>query len=244
MSAWRSEGEGGRWALALTASLALHVGAAVLTASFHREPVPSPRREMTVTLRVLRPPAPLGPTAPPAEQGGGAPALDAKPAPVPEAKPAPPAKAKPKPKPKAQAKARPATQAQIVPAVAQPAANPPAAGPAPNVGGRPASRPGPAVGGGTTPQAAPSSGGVVDLSSLKVSRRVKPAYPALARKRGEEGTTVLLVTLDGPRVVSVNIERSSGSAALDKAAQDAVSRWRFENAGRLRVRAPVTFRLK
>ena len=84
----------------------------------------------------------------------------------------------------------------------------------------------------------------MDVSSLKVTRRVKPAYPALARKRGEEGTAVLLVNLDGTRVASVNVERSSGSAALDKAAQDAVKKWSFGNAGRLRVRVPVTFSLK
>jgi protein TonB len=79
-----------------------------------------------------------------------------------------------------------------------------------------------------------------------VSRRVKPDYPIAARRRREEGTVTLLITLDGGSVSRVEVERSSGSSMLDEAAAAAVRRWRFETArgsGRLRARVPVTFKL-
>lgn len=232
--------EGGRWALAVGMSLALHAAALVGMSSPHEAPM-GPPRDMTVALRVLAPPASTmdqgGPPAPTMQE---TPAQPAKPRAQPKPTPKPKAEAQPKAKPKPKAHPAPAPKTQAAPSAPAPAAA--TAPQAPVGGGRAASRPGPAVG-GARPRSAPS-GGVVDVSSLKVVRRVKPAYPALARKRGEEGTAVLIVTLEGPRPTSVKIEKSSGSAALDGAARDAVSKWSFENAGGLRVRVPVTFRLK
>ena len=50
-------------------------------------------------------------------------------------------------------------------------------------------------------------------------------YPAVARQRGERGTTEISFSLDRQgRVVSSRIVRSSGSAALDQATLDLVSR--------------------
>jgi protein TonB len=97
--------------------------------------------------------------------------------------------------------------------------------------------------------AAADAGRIFELSDLKVSRRVKPDYPAIARKRREEGTVTLLITLEGANVLSVKVEKSSGFSALDEAAAAAVRRWRFEpdsrsRSRRIQARVPVTFRLK
>lgn len=79
----------------------------------------------------------------------------------------------------------------------------------------------------------------------------KPAYPRAARRRGEEGTVMLLVeVLSNGRVGRVDIEKSSGFELLDNAAVKAVRRWRFVPAKKgatsvtARVRIPVEFNLK
>lgn len=77
-----------------------------------------------------------------------------------------------------------------------------------------------------------------------------PAYPALARRQREEGRVLLrvLVGADG-RAERVEIALSSGSERLDRAAQDAVRRWRFVPARRgdeavvAHVTVPVVFTL-
>lgn len=77
-----------------------------------------------------------------------------------------------------------------------------------------------------------------------------PTYPERARERGIEGRVVLAVRVgaDG-RALAVKIDRSSGAAELDRAAADAVRRWRFEPArqGGLAVEGtvsvPIRFRL-
>jgi periplasmic protein TonB len=81
-------------------------------------------------------------------------------------------------------------------------------------------------------------------------RAPPPRYPAAARRKGEEGTVVLkvLVTAEGA-ASSVELERSSGSSALDDAARDAVKGWLFAPARRgaepveTWVLVPVVFRL-
>ncbi|MCX7891033.1 MAG: energy transducer TonB [Burkholderiales bacterium] len=78
-----------------------------------------------------------------------------------------------------------------------------------------------------------------------------PRYPVSARRNGEEGTVMLrvLVTPDG-RPGKVQLERSSGSPALDSAALEAVERWRFVPARRgsesveAWVLVPLVFRLE
>jgi periplasmic protein TonB len=68
-----------------------------------------------------------------------------------------------------------------------------------------------------------------------------PRYPIDARRKREEGTVLLAVTLaaDG-HVASVAIARSSGFASLDDAARDAVRHWRW--APTLRDGEPVMVR--
>ena len=79
---------------------------------------------------------------------------------------------------------------------------------------------------GTAPQSVqPRSEG----DSAAVVRRVKPSYPALSRRMGEEGRVVLnvLVKADGT-AGAVSVKRSSGFPRLDEAASSAVRVWRFE----------------
>lgn len=77
-----------------------------------------------------------------------------------------------------------------------------------------------------------------------------PRYPAIARARGEQGRVVLRVMVAASGLpTAVTVGTSSGHEALDRAARDAVRRWRFvpaEQDGH-RVAAvaevPVLFRL-
>ena len=77
-----------------------------------------------------------------------------------------------------------------------------------------------------------------------------PGYPTIARKRGWEGRVELAVDV-GPdgRVRSIAVAASSGRAALDRAASEAVAAWTFEPARRAGipvggwVTVPIRFRL-
>ena len=78
-----------------------------------------------------------------------------------------------------------------------------------------------------------------------------PRYPALSRRRGEQGTVWLRVQIDKTGTASeVRIKQSSGYDRLDAAAVQAVRRWDFEPAalkGVFRaawVDIPVTFKLR
>jgi periplasmic protein TonB len=78
-----------------------------------------------------------------------------------------------------------------------------------------------------------------------------PAYPFAARRRGQEGRVVLSVeVLPSGDAGAISVARSSGVASLDRAATDAVRRWRFRPARRdgrpvrATVRVPVRFALE
>jgi TonB family protein len=95
-------------------------------------------------------------------------------------------------------------------------------------------------------------GGGSGLGFVQVSYvyNPKPHYPEKAREEGREGTVILRVLVDEEgRVRSVEVNRSSGFEAFNRAAVDAVRRWRFSPAryGERRVeswvRIPVVFRL-
>lgn len=65
-----------------------------------------------------------------------------------------------------------------------------------------------------------------------------PAYPPEALRNGESGTALMRVLVDpGGMPYAVELVRSSGSRALDRAASDALRRWRFRPA--LRGGQPV-----
>jgi protein TonB len=74
-----------------------------------------------------------------------------------------------------------------------------------------------------------NAGGQAGADVLVLLRRVIPAFPKAAARRGERGTTqvILHVTRSG-RVDQVKVERSSGSALLDAAAVESFRRWRFQ----------------
>lgn len=78
-----------------------------------------------------------------------------------------------------------------------------------------------------------------------------PRYPLQARRRDIEGRVVLrVVVTSGGQAQAVTVHKSSGYAMLDRAAKEAVARWRFQPATRAgqpvpgTVDAPVAFRLK
>lgn len=78
-----------------------------------------------------------------------------------------------------------------------------------------------------------------------------PIYPALSRKMGEEGKVVLRVFVEASgRPGQIEIESGSASSRLDRAAQDAVWRWKFiparrgEEATGAWVLVPIVFSLR
>ncbi len=94
----------------------------------------------------------------------------------------------------------------------------------------------------TPPQVQPER--VVEIDSLEVVKKVLPDYSSFSRKRKEEGTVKIIVTVTEGRVVSAEVESSSGYLRLDESALRAVKQWLFKNSGTVRVRVPVVFRLK
>ena len=81
-------------------------------------------------------------------------------------------------------------------------------------------------------------------------KNAQPEYPAIARRRGLEGTVLLeiLVKEDG-RADSIQVQTSSSHQILDEAAVTAVARWHFVPGsinGRpiaMKIHVPVTFHL-
>jgi protein TonB len=78
-----------------------------------------------------------------------------------------------------------------------------------------------------------------------------PAYPAMSRRRGEQGLVVLRVFVNAEgEAERVEVRTSSGHERLDRAAHDAVHRWRFVPARRGErpvaawVLVPITFSLE
>ena len=98
---------------------------------------------------------------------------------------------------------------------------------------------------------APPDEGITHLATPSGGYQVRPAYPSTARRLGVEGTTLLRVHVaaDG-RVTDVQVDQSAGHPDLDRAAAEAVRRWRFEPGRRgnepigMWVRLPVQFVLK
>lgn len=163
--------------------------------------------------------------------------------------PASPAQAAPLPA-KAMANHRPApktTTAKPLPAPLRPAGRPDLALPAPPAAATTAN---PATAGTATGSSAPASAGAGALQTTDAGSasdagfssadwragsldNPAPVYPERARARGEEGRVVLRVEVgaDG-RVRDISILHSSGFPRLDRAARDAVERWRFTPARR------------
>jgi protein TonB len=111
----------------------------------------------------------------------------------------------------------------------------------------PATPPAPAV------AAAPAAAAAVTAARFDAAylHNPRPAYPMLSRRLREEGQVMLrvLVSADG-QPARVELRTSSGSDRLDRAAQEAVARWRFVPArrGDVAVEAwvlvPIVFKLQ
>ena len=93
----------------------------------------------------------------------------------------------------------------------------------------------------TVTEARPIGGGVANPA---------PRYPFSARRRGQEGRVVLRVEVDpAGHAADVTVAHSSGVSVLDRAAAEAVRRWRFQPARRGgvpvvgRIEVPILFRL-
>jgi periplasmic protein TonB len=80
-------------------------------------------------------------------------------------------------------------------------------------------------------------------------RAPAPDYPPAAYRNGESGTVLLRVHVDPQGVpYAIDLVQSSRSRALDRAASEAVKRWRFQPAQRGgqpvagEVQVPITFK--
>jgi protein TonB len=156
------------------------------------------------------------------------------PAPAPPLPPAPPPTATRETLPFAVAASEPASApAELPAAVGRPPT--PAAAPAPP----------PAV------AKAPLDEDITRMAAPTGGYQVRPSYPSTARRLGVEGTTLLrvYVAADG-RVTDVQLDQTAGHPDLDRAAAEAVRRWKFEPGRRgsepigMWVRLPVQFVLK
>ncbi|WP_298034404.1 energy transducer TonB [uncultured Desulfovibrio sp.] len=170
--------------------------------------LPIPQKEMGITVDFAVVPEDE-PVSGPSEPAAAAP--EPEPEPIVDSEPEPVIKAaQPAPKPQPKPTPKPRHVAQALP----PAAAPAAGGSAP-----------PTV--NATPSPVVQKG--AESGNAVVLQRVKPSYPALSLRKGEEGRVVLsvLVKADGT-AGNVNIKRTSGFPRLDTAAENAVRRWRFE----------------
>lgn len=78
---------------------------------------------------------------------------------------------------------------------------------------------------------------------MTVKHREIPEYPLISRKRKEQGTVTVLLSVKKGRVIDTRIEKSSGAPRLDKAALKALRDWRFSSDLSAKVRIPVLFKL-
>ena len=88
------------------------------------------------------------------------------------------------------------------------------------------------------------AGETVDVGTLVVTKKVLPDYPSFSRKRREEGTVKIIITIEKGGVTKAEVESSSGYERLDASALRAVKQWRFDSSGTVRARVPFTFRLQ
>ena len=232
--------------VAVTVHVAATLGVALLgmrqawAGSVHREPP-------VITLEtVLIEEAPLAqvaltppPAAAPAPQPPppSAPEPTVAPAPPPVPPPAPVQEAPPPDEPRAVTKAEPAPAPD--PALAPPAAPEVAAAPAPVP-----AVPEPVAPASDTPAEAVDArvgAGPAAVGESGALLGILPRYPRSARMRSEEGVVTIRVRVDVKGHASeVSVLASSGHAALDQAAEDAVRRARFAPARQGKQAVPET----
>ena len=223
--------------------VAAHLGGAALLARLADER-PLPAELIPIQVALIEAPAAVEPApAPPPEPVVEPPRPpEPEPPPVvrpPEPAPPPPPKPvvkKPTPKPVVK-KPAPVTESPTALSAAEEAAPPPPPAPAP-----------PAAAAAATAAPATVTAARFDAAYLNNPR---PGYPALSRRLREEGQVTLrvLVSPDG-QPAQVELRTSSGSDRLDRAAREAVARWRFVPARRgdiaieSWVLVPIVFKLQ
>lgn len=131
-----------------------------------------------------------------------------------------------------------------------PPAQPPEPQPPQPVRPRPAPRASPVAAEGGSGPGSPGAVGARTASRAEYLRNPPPPYPAEARRRGEQGTVLLLVEVTAAgQAGAVTVKKGSGFSLLDHAARTAVAGWRFQPAsiGGLRtdsqVLVPIRFEL-
>ena len=108
------------------------------------------------------------------------------------------------------------------------ARNPP---PPPQTAERPAPTPTPVPADTAVPDGARQPATAGAISRPEPLERTPPEYPSAALRRGESGTVLVRAEVDASgRPSEVSVARSSRSRTLDRAAVQAVRRWRFRPA--------------
>lgn len=230
---------------------AIHVGGLAALAHLGMEQ-PTPPELAPIQVALIK----AEPAAQPAPQPVTEPAPQPVPEPAPAPAPPPPEVRRPEPPPKpAPRKPTPKTVAsKTAPVTESPSAlsapadaAPEPAPPAPAAPAAPAAA-----------EAAPAAPAAPVATAVTAARfdaaylnNPRPAYPMLSRRLREEGQVMLrvLVSPEG-QPTRVELRTSSGSDRLDRAAQEAVTRWRFVPArrGDVAVEAwvlvPIVFKLQ
>jgi TonB family protein len=105
------------------------------------------------------------------------------------------------------------------------------------------------IGNGNGSRTGPGSGEIA-LTQVRYRDTPRPDYPESARREGRQGSVLLRVLVDEQgRSKKVEINNSSGSEALDRAAAEAIKRWRFiparygDKAVESWIRIPINFNL-
>lgn len=241
MPATVNGGRGGRRERWLLTFFVIAAHASAFTLLGREKPISPPMPEASITVALIEAPIvaaaqsetpaesaeepqPPAPTPPPEPEPAPEPP---KPEPEPpKPKPEPP-KPKPKPRPPKPRPPKPRPEPKPIPRPA--VTETPAEAP-------PLSAPPMAQQGMTTSVATAPVVGDRVISAPTISARFdaaylnnpKPAYPALSKRRREEGKVLLrvFITAEG-RAGEVQLHRSSGFDRLDRSAADAVARWKF-----------------
>ncbi len=99
--------------------------------------------------------------------------------------------------------------------------------------------------GEAAPERATGSAAPREATGPDILSRKSPLYPLASRRKGESGTVVILVHLDGQgQVLEASVRSSSGYPALDRSAMGAVGKWKFRPGAPPLLLVPVIFRLE
>jgi protein TonB len=241
----------------LVASLALHIVLVSVAAAV--VPRASARILDAIPVELVRVESPRVVEAPPAPQEPPKrvtlPKPIEMPRPKPDPMPEPPARnPDPAPAPMPMTTVTPAPIASSAPSGASPAPAPSHASTAPigpGVSWIENTPPPPSTTPSSNVASIPRDADVTRVAQPRGGYQVRPPYPSTARRLGIQGTTMLRVhVLADGKIGEVDVEQSAGHPDLDRAAADAVRRWRFEPARRgdepvaMWVLLPVEFRLK